>query len=89
MSLRAKLKALEERVALIDAQTTHVCRMKNGDRAVFMGFSVMEPFLAGKIAYIGTDNPESAAMLRALDIERDTIIEIIELDGDKLHRTPV
>ena len=67
-----------------------ICKLTDGTVTQFIGLNVVQPFLDGKITDVVCDDANIAQMLRAMDTEKTTKIEIVEQQhGDRLIRTEI
>ena len=78
MNIYKRLKALEEKMDILERITKSTCRMKSGETRLFLGFDVLLPFLEGEITSIVTNNPELASLLRGMDAENEVRILITD-----------
>lgn len=78
MNIYRRLKALEEKVAILERITRSSCRMKNGEEKLFLGFDVLLPFLEGEITIIKTNNQELASLMRGMDADHEVKITVID-----------
>lgn len=78
MNIWRRLKALEEKVEILDKLTKSSCRMKDGEERLFLGFDVLLPFLEGELTHVTTNNRELADLMRGMDPDEDVKIELME-----------
>ena len=78
MRLYKRLKALEEKMYILERITKSTCRMKNGETRLFLGFDVLLPFLEGEITSVVTNNQELASLMRGMDTDNDVKILITD-----------
>ena len=65
------------------------CVMRDGNHLEFDGLTILEPFLDGKIVSLVCNDADIARLLRAMDAERITEIELVCMDGVNIIREKI
>lgn len=88
IDLRNRLKAIQKAI-MPDLIPLSVCKSQSGEIMILEGMNVIEPMLDGTFTDIACNDRDIAHLLRSMDTDQTTNIEIICLVNNELIREKI